>query len=282
MTIDLAWRPDGSLLFSIHYDGTVRVWDSKTRKEVRQFRVGRFGGMWGGLACSADGHWLAAADSDRTMTVWDLTTWAKVHQLTGHDSPITQIAFTKDGRGLMSNADLSPILWDLCPKDLPREGHWEALASEVGPRVYRAQWALIKDPAAAVKLLGEKIKSDELAVRRKQFDQWVADLDNPQFRVREAAEKGLTAAGYKLPVGWLRKAAADSKSDESRARLGRILAEREKPNPREWRLQRAVQVLELAATADAVALLKAWAVVDGSPVTEASRGALERLAATPR
>jgi WD40 repeat protein len=281
MTIDLAWRPDGSLLFSIHYDGTVRVWDTQTRKEVRQLRVGRFGGMWGGLACSADSRWLAAADSDRTMTVWDLTTWSKVHQLTGHDSPITQIAFTKDGRGLVSNADLSPILWDLCPKDLPRDGHWAALASEVGDQAYRAQWALIKDPAAAVKLLGEKIKPDELGVRRKQFDQWVTDLDNPQFKVREAAEKGLTAAGYRVSVGWLRKALADSKSDEARTRLERTLAKREKPNPREWRLQRAVQVLELIGTPEARALLKTWAAAEGSPVADDARAAIGRLEKRP-
>jgi WD40 repeat protein len=276
MTIDLAWRPDGSLLYSIHYDGTVRVWDPKTRKEVRQLRVGRLGGMTGGLACSADGRWLAAADSDRTMTVWDLTTWAKVHELTGHDSPILQLAFTKDGRGLVSNADLSPILWDLCPKDLPKDGHWQALASDDGAEAYRAQWALIKDPPAAVKLLGEQVKPAELGVRRKQFDQWVADLDSPQFKVREAAEKELTAAGYKVSVGWLRTAVEQAKSDESRARLGRILAGREKPDPKEWRLQRAVQVLELAGTPEAVALLKTWATADGSPVAEDARGALGR------
>jgi hypothetical protein len=44
-------------------------------------------------------------------------------------------------------------------------------------------------------------------------------------------------------------------------------------------LQRAVQVLELAGTQEAVGLLKSWAGVDGSPVTEASRGAVRRLGA---
>jgi hypothetical protein len=237
--------------------------------------------MTGGLACSADGRWLAAADSDRTMTIWDLTTWAKVHQLTGHDSPITQIAFTRDGRGLVSNSDLSPILWDPCPKDLPKDGHWEALASEVGAQAYRTQWALIKSPPATVKLLGEQVKPAELAIGRKQFDQWLADLDSPQFRMREAAEKALTEAGYKVSVSWLRKALADSKSDEARARLERVQAEREKPNPQEWRLQRAVQVLELIATPEAKAMLKTWAVAEGSPVADDATAALGRLEKRP-
>ena len=66
-----------------------------------------------------------------------------------------------------------------------------------------------------------------------------------------------------------------------RARLARVLTQREKPNPEEWRLNRVVQALELAGTAEAVALLKAWAAVDGSPVTEASREAVGRLARRP-
>ena len=66
-------------------------------------------------------------------------------------------------------------------------------------------------------------------------------------------------------------------ADEPRARLTRILADREKPSPDEWRLGRAVQVLELAGTPEARALLKFWAAVDGSPVTEPARGALQRL-----
>ena len=93
----------------------------------------------------------------------------------------------------------------------------------------------------------------------------MADLDSPQFRVREAAEKGLTVAGGKVPVGWLRKAVADAKGDEPRARLGRLVARREKePDPEAWRLSRAVQVLELAGTAEAKGLLKAWAAAKGA------------------
>jgi hypothetical protein len=121
------------------------------------------------------------------------------------------------------------------------------------------------------------VKPAELALERARFDRWVADLDSPLFRVREAAERELTKAGMRVPLGWVRQALADAKGDEPRARLARVLAQREKPNPEEWRLGRAVQVLELAATPEAVALLKSWAAVDGSPVTEAARGAVGRL-----
>jgi WD40 repeat protein len=277
---DLAWLPDGSRLLSLHYGGTVRIWNPETRAEVGRLLLGRLGQLQGAMACSPDGRWLAVG-WDRTVTVWELATRTKVLTLGEHDSGVQEVAFTRDGRGLVSNADLSPVLWDLCPKDLPKDGHWEALASEDGAKAYQGQWALIKDPATAVKLFSEQIKPAELGLDRAKFEKWVADLDSPQFRVREAAEKGLATASLKVPVGWLRKAAADAKSDESRARLGRILAEREKPSPQEWRLQRAVQVLELAGTPEANVLLKTWAVAEGSPLAEQATAAVGRLSKRP-
>jgi hypothetical protein len=170
------------------------------------------------------------------------------------------------------------MLWDLCPKDLPKDGHWALLADADGAKAYKAQWALVKDPAASIKLLGEQVKPAELAVSRVQFDKWVADLDSPQFRVREAAEKALTTAGGNIPIGWLRKALANSKTDEPRSRMGRVLAVREKESdPTAWRLSRAVQVLELIGSPEAKGLLKTWAAVEGSPLAEDAQAALGRL-----
>jgi hypothetical protein len=171
------------------------------------------------------------------------------------------------------------VLWDLCPEDLPTAGLWESLASDDAAQAYRAQWALIRDPSAAVKLFNAQVKPADLALKRELFDKWVADLDSPQFRVREAAKKELRTAGGKVAIGWLRKALADSKSDESGARLTRILGDRENaPDPNGLRLTRAVQVLELAGTHETRAVLKAWAAPDGSPLADETAGALRRVA----
>jgi hypothetical protein len=233
------------------------------------------------VAVSPDGRWVGVGHGDKEITIWELASGKRLLKLTGHDSWVRDVAFTRDGRGIIGNADLAPILWTLEARDnsKPDDAAWEALAADDGAKAYRVQWSLIKDPAGAVKLLNEKVKPAELALERAQFDQWVGNLDSPRFPVREAAERDLTRAELKVPADWLRTAVEKSKSDETRARLGRILAGREKPDPREWRLQRAVQVLELAGTQEAVGLLKSWAGVDGSPVTEASRGAVRRLGA---
>jgi WD40 repeat protein len=277
---DMTFTPDGTRLVTAHYDGTFRIWDPDAGRELQKVAEGGPGSA--GVAMSPDGRWLGVGHSDKRITVWELASGKRLLELTGHDSDVRDVAFTRDGRGIIGNADLAPILWTLEPRAGPKtDAAWNLLDTRDGPTAYQAQWALVKDPAAAVKLLTEKVKPAELALERAQFDKWVAGLDNTRFQVREAAERDLTRAGLKVPVGWLRKAVADSTSDESRARLGRILAEREKPNPQEWRLLRAVQVLELAGTPDALALLKTWAVVDGSPVTDASRGAVGRLTKGP-
>jgi hypothetical protein len=129
----------------------------------------------------------------------------------------------------------------------------------------------------AIKLFSEFVKPGELTIARDQFDKWVDALDSPLFRAREIAERDLKRAGLKVPIAWLRKALADAKSDEAIARLKRILGQREKPDPNEWRLARVVQVLALAGTDDAKKLLRAWASSSGSDLAIDARAALERL-----
>ena len=68
------------------------------------------------------------------------------------------------------------------------------------------------------------------------------------------------AAGHRVPMAWIRTVLVQSMSDESRTRLGRVLTELEKnSDPNQWRLSRAVHVLELSGTDAAKALLESWA-----------------------
>jgi hypothetical protein len=274
-TTSLTFTADGRWVVSGHYDGTARVWEAGSWRAVKKLAVGDSYPVH--VAVSADSKWLAVGASGPRAAVWEVATGKEVRRFDGHQSWVTQVAFTPDGRGLLSNADLAPVLWDLAPTDLPTDGLWEALASDDGAKAYRAQWALVRDPKAAVALLGEQMKPAELAVPREQFDKWVAGLDSPQFRVREASEKALVAGGSKVPVGWLRTALADSRADEPRARLARVLGQREKgPDPVAWRVSRAVQALELAGTAEAKGLLRKWSEAAGTPLADEANEALGR------
>ncbi len=273
------FSPDSSRVITAHYDGVVRVWDPNTGKLVQKFGGTRMGAQC--VACSDDGRLVGVGGADRKIAIWELATGKEVLELTGHDSAVRDVAFTRDSKGIIGNADLSPILWSLAPKDLPgidgADAMWETLGSEDGAKAYRLVWALAKEPKRAISLFHERIDAKSLALAREQFDKWVAGMDSPRFCAREVAERNLMQAGVRVPVEWLRKALADAKSDELIARLNRVMVQREKPDPNERRLGRAVQILELAGTNEAKAFLKTWADAGGSGLALDAKAALQRL-----
>jgi hypothetical protein len=71
------------------------------------------------LAVSADGKSVGVGREDRGWAIWELATGKQAYSVVGHDSVVTQLVFTRDSKGIVTNADLAPVLWTLVPKDLP-------------------------------------------------------------------------------------------------------------------------------------------------------------------
>jgi WD40 repeat protein len=287
-TMDRMFTPDGGRLLSIHSDGTLRAWDPLAGRELTRIKWGTDRSAEpGGLACSPDGKWVAVREA-ATIYIWELASSRRVRTIAGHDSPVREMAFTRDGGGLIGNAGPAPVLWSLAPKELPGINRpadvlWDALGSEDAAAAYGLQWALIADSAAAVKLFASRVRPAELVLPRARFDRLVAGVDSPEYAERERSERDLTAAGITIPAAWLRQALAKSGSEEVQARLNRVLSRRETPSPARWRLERAVQVLELAGTPAAVAALKEWSAGPAdSDLTEEAAAAVKRLAARAR
>jgi outer membrane protein assembly factor BamB len=282
-TLDRLFTPDGSRLVTIHDDGTVRMWDPEECKEIVRMKARPSGSFEpGGLAGSPDGRW-AAVRNGREVQIWELVSGRQVYTITGLEASPREMVFTRDGRGLVASSGPAPILWSLRPtKDAPTDRLWELLAADDSTEAYRALWALIDNPKIAVPLFASKVRPAELVMERAKFDRLVTGLDSPDFPTRERAERDLTAAGFTVPPTWIRKMLAESKSEEVRARLGRILTAREGPSPARWRLERAVQALELARTEEAGKLLREWAAgPPGSVVTRAATAAVERTRPQP-
>jgi WD40 repeat protein len=106
----LAFDGAGGRLLSASDDGTVRVWDFKTRKQTGKFECGK----GRGLSVATDGKRAVVAVGE--VEVWDLKTSKMVHRLTEHTGPVLSVAVSPDGKLAVSAAALfggEVIVWDL-------------------------------------------------------------------------------------------------------------------------------------------------------------------------
>jgi hypothetical protein len=77
-------------------------------------------------ALSRDARFIAAAVDGRSLVIWDTTVGRPVRTLLGHQKTIHSLAFSPDGKQLLSgSADTTAILWDPAAGELVRtfRGH---------------------------------------------------------------------------------------------------------------------------------------------------------------
>jgi WD40 repeat protein len=161
--LGVALSPDGRRALSGSLDRTVRLWDVQTGQELRRLDTFRSGAVC--VAFSPDGQrfavgcgfasvshdivkdpavpsferlrWFRPQPPDRTVTVWDTDTGRLVATLRGHNDEVSSVAFTPDGKRLVSGGfDCTAILWDVATSKVIRRfrGHiGEILGVAVSP-----------------------------------------------------------------------------------------------------------------------------------------------------
>jgi WD40 repeat protein/DNA-binding SARP family transcriptional activator len=97
----LAFSPDGRRLATSAYDGSIRLWDVRTHRELRSVPANT---VAQGLAFSLDGSHLATVHRDGTLRLWDAQTLRQILLLDAHvaalGGPVDKIAFSPDGSRL--------------------------------------------------------------------------------------------------------------------------------------------------------------------------------------
>jgi hypothetical protein len=237
-------------------------------------------------ALSPDGRLLAAASGQGEVRLLETATGTEIRRLSGHRGAVWSLAFSRDGRTLVSGSfDGTALVWDVTGRafadkpqaalsDADLENLWTDLGAAGGREGYGALWAFVRSGKQGIDFLQTRLPHvpDGPTVARL-----IVQLDDDAFAVREKASRALTRMGSGLQT--LLKEELDKKpSPEVRRRIEAILEKvRYKGDARRCGL-RSVAVLEYADLPEARTLLQRLAGNDPSEeIRGAARGALKRL-----
>ncbi|KAK1717910.1 WD40-repeat-containing domain protein [Colletotrichum lupini] len=104
----------GNVLFTSSLDGSVRAWDLIRYRNFRTFTAPtRL--SWSCMAVDPSGEVVAAGSLDSfDIHIWSVQTGQLLDQLTGHEGPVSALAFTPNGNSLVSGSwDRTARIWSI-------------------------------------------------------------------------------------------------------------------------------------------------------------------------
>jgi WD40 repeat protein/DNA-binding SARP family transcriptional activator len=114
----IAYSPDGKRLATASQDGTVKVWDVSSGKEIFTIGLLQHGGV-NSIVYSPDGQRLATASDDGKAMVWDASTAEELLTLRGHTNEVWDISFSTDGKRIATaSIDGTAKVWNATTGEL--------------------------------------------------------------------------------------------------------------------------------------------------------------------
>jgi WD40 repeat protein len=244
-TLALAVSPDGRILATGGFEGTVGLWELATGKELRKLK-GHDGPVLA-ISFSPDGRRLISGGRDTTALIWD-----------------TADVLPKDPEVRLEVAEVQQL--------------WVALACPDTAAALRAVHRLARAPGQALPYIRENI-GEQPTVGRDRLTQLLADLDADSFAKRVAADTELARLGRIAEAG-LKRVLERNPSAEVRKRAEALLKKLDDRlvSPVVLQTVRALEVLELIATPEARRVIETLAKGSGDAcVREEAEAVLARL-----
>jgi WD40 repeat protein len=95
--------PDGQRMMTCSRDGSLRVWNLKSGKQMGEDWRDGDSGVWS-IALSPDGKKVVSGSSDSRVRLWDIDTGKVVATWTGHTETVWSVCWSQDGHRVVSGS----------------------------------------------------------------------------------------------------------------------------------------------------------------------------------